>query len=224
MPPTATSAASGRGSRAPARCGTASTPTATWARSRQHTAAPVLVVGNLFDPATRYQGAQTVAEPPAELAAATVARWAHTSIGLSACADEATARYLIDGALPRRARSASRTSRRSPSRRGGTGRVVGPRRGGGVRAPRQRGRRSRAEADGRGARRAPRPQATCPSCPSAPRAPRRPRRAASARSSASRASSASASARSAASAALLGLAARFRRARARPRAGPRARR
>ena len=38
----------------------------------------------------------------------TVAGWAHTSIGLSACADEATARYLVDGALPAPARCADR--------------------------------------------------------------------------------------------------------------------
>ena len=68
--PRPTSAASGRGSRAPARCGTGSTPIATWGPFTATTASPVLVVGNLFDPATRYQGAQTVARPPAELAAA----------------------------------------------------------------------------------------------------------------------------------------------------------
>ena len=39
-------------------------------------------------------------EPAAELAPADRARLGHTSIGLSACADEATARYLIAGALP----------------------------------------------------------------------------------------------------------------------------
>jgi pimeloyl-ACP methyl ester carboxylesterase len=64
------------------------------------TASPVLVVGNLFDPATRYEGAQTVAGLLPNSRLLTVAGWAHTSIGLSACADEATARYLIDGALP----------------------------------------------------------------------------------------------------------------------------
>ena len=64
------------------------------------TAAPVLVVGNLFDPATRYEGAQKLASLLPNSRLLTVHGWAHTSIGLSACADEATARYLIDGALP----------------------------------------------------------------------------------------------------------------------------
>ena len=64
------------------------------------TAAPVLVVGNLFDPATPLTGAQTVAGLLPNSRLLTVAGWGHTSGGLSACADEVTARYLIDGALP----------------------------------------------------------------------------------------------------------------------------
>jgi pimeloyl-ACP methyl ester carboxylesterase len=64
------------------------------------TASPVLVVGNLFDPATPYGGAQKVAGLLPNSRLLTVAGWGHTSGGLSACADEATARYLIDGALP----------------------------------------------------------------------------------------------------------------------------
>jgi hypothetical protein len=66
----------------------------------RRTANPVLVVGNEFDPATRYEGAQRVASllPGARLL--TVHGWGHTSLFLSACADEAIARYLVDGQLP----------------------------------------------------------------------------------------------------------------------------
>jgi pimeloyl-ACP methyl ester carboxylesterase len=64
------------------------------------TANPVLVVGNLFDPATRYEGAQTVASllPGARLL--TVAGWGHTSAFLSSCADEAVASYLLTSVPP----------------------------------------------------------------------------------------------------------------------------
>ena len=64
------------------------------------TASPVLVVGNLFDPATPYQGAQKVAGLLPNSRLLTVAAWGHTSVGRSACAAEATARYLIDSTLP----------------------------------------------------------------------------------------------------------------------------
>ncbi len=64
------------------------------------TANPVLVVGNRFDPATRYEGAVLVDRllPRSELL--TVEGWGHTSLFLSACADETVARYLIDIATP----------------------------------------------------------------------------------------------------------------------------
>jgi pimeloyl-ACP methyl ester carboxylesterase len=64
------------------------------------TAAPVLVVGNLFDPATRYEGAVTVNELLPNSRLLTVNGWGHTSIGLSACADAIEADYLLTGALP----------------------------------------------------------------------------------------------------------------------------
>ncbi|TMJ93848.1 MAG: alpha/beta hydrolase [Actinobacteria bacterium] len=65
------------------------------------TANPVLVIGNLFDPATRYQGAVTVAHllPNSELL--TVHGWGHTSLFLSRCADQVQTRYLLHPALPR---------------------------------------------------------------------------------------------------------------------------
>ena len=66
----------------------------------QATANPVLVVGNQFDPATRYENAQTVAATLPGARLLTLHAWGHTSGFLSSCADEAIARYLIDGTLP----------------------------------------------------------------------------------------------------------------------------
>ena len=66
----------------------------------RRTANPVLAVGNLFDPATPYQGAQTVDALLPNSALLTVHGWGHTSLFLSACADEAIARYLVDRQTP----------------------------------------------------------------------------------------------------------------------------
>jgi hypothetical protein len=62
----------------------------------------VLVVGNINDPATRYQDAQSTAAMLPGSRLLTVNGWGHTSIQLSACADGYTARYLISGVLPPR--------------------------------------------------------------------------------------------------------------------------
>jgi pimeloyl-ACP methyl ester carboxylesterase len=65
------------------------------------TANPVLVVGNYFDPATRYEGAQTVAALLPNSRLLSYAGWGHTATGgLSSCVDGAVAAYLIDGTLP----------------------------------------------------------------------------------------------------------------------------
>jgi pimeloyl-ACP methyl ester carboxylesterase len=64
------------------------------------TSNPVLVVGNLFDPATRYQGAVTVSQLLPRSRLLTVHGWGHTSLFLSACADDAITRYLVDLRLP----------------------------------------------------------------------------------------------------------------------------
>jgi pimeloyl-ACP methyl ester carboxylesterase len=64
------------------------------------TAHPVLVVGNLWDPATRYQGAVTASNLLPGSRLLTVHGWGHTSLFLSACADEVQARYLVDLTLP----------------------------------------------------------------------------------------------------------------------------
>lgn len=65
------------------------------------TANPVLVVGNYFDPATRYQGAQKVAALLPNSRLLTYAGWGHTATGgLSTCIDAAVTTYLIDKVLP----------------------------------------------------------------------------------------------------------------------------
>jgi pimeloyl-ACP methyl ester carboxylesterase len=64
------------------------------------TANPVLVIGNLFDPATRYQGAVTASNLLPNSRLLTVHGWGHTSLFLSSCADEVQTRYLVDLALP----------------------------------------------------------------------------------------------------------------------------
>jgi hypothetical protein len=64
------------------------------------TANPILVVGNTFDPATRYQGAQTVNRLMPRSSLLTVHGWGHTSLFLSQCADAAIARYLVHQATP----------------------------------------------------------------------------------------------------------------------------
>jgi pimeloyl-ACP methyl ester carboxylesterase len=64
------------------------------------TANPVLVVGNLYDPATRYQGAQIVHQLLPKSALLTVHGWGHTSLFLSRCADRVSVAYLLRGATP----------------------------------------------------------------------------------------------------------------------------
>ena len=64
------------------------------------TANPILVVGNRFDPATRYEGAQIVDRLMPRSRLLTVHGWGHTSLFLSQCADAAIARYLIQQATP----------------------------------------------------------------------------------------------------------------------------
>ena len=64
------------------------------------TGSPVLVVGNLFDPATRYAGALTAHGLLPSSSLLTVHGWGHTSLFLSACADQAIGRYLVDVTTP----------------------------------------------------------------------------------------------------------------------------
>jgi pimeloyl-ACP methyl ester carboxylesterase len=66
----------------------------------QSTANPVLVIGNNFDPATRYQGAVTVSGLLPRSRLLTVHGWGHTSILLSGCATAAVTAYLVNLTLP----------------------------------------------------------------------------------------------------------------------------
>jgi pimeloyl-ACP methyl ester carboxylesterase len=71
--------------------------TGPWGRA---TASPVLVVGTRYDPATRYQAAVSTARLLGRARLLTVQAWGHTSLFTSTCADDATADYLLTGALP----------------------------------------------------------------------------------------------------------------------------
>jgi pimeloyl-ACP methyl ester carboxylesterase len=66
------------------------------------TSAPVLVVGNYFDPATRYQGAQAAARLLPNSRLLSYAGWGHAAayIAGNACVDAATTRYLVTGQVP----------------------------------------------------------------------------------------------------------------------------
>ena len=61
---------------------------------------PVLVVGNQFDPATRYEGAVTVHGLLPNSSLLTLHAWGHTSLLLSECATTAVATYLLTGVPP----------------------------------------------------------------------------------------------------------------------------
>jgi pimeloyl-ACP methyl ester carboxylesterase len=64
------------------------------------TANPVLVIGNQFDPATRYQGAVTASNLLPNSRLLTVHAWGHTSLFRSSCADAVASSYLVDLTLP----------------------------------------------------------------------------------------------------------------------------
>lgn len=66
----------------------------------RNTSNPLLVIGNQFDPATRYQGAVIASNLLPSSRLLTVHGWGHTSLFLSSCADEVQTRYLVDLALP----------------------------------------------------------------------------------------------------------------------------
>ena len=60
------------------------------------TANPVLIVGNLYDPATRYEGAQTVRSLLPNSGLLTVDLTGHTALGASVCGDTIVGQYLLD--------------------------------------------------------------------------------------------------------------------------------
>jgi pimeloyl-ACP methyl ester carboxylesterase len=62
---------------------------------------PVLVVGNFFDPATRYEGAVAVADLLPNSLLLSYAGWGHTVVGgVSNCIDAAVLTYLLERVLP----------------------------------------------------------------------------------------------------------------------------
>lgn len=66
----------------------------------KRTAHPLLVVGQRYDPATRYQAAVEVSRTIPGARLLSVNGYGHTSLQTSVCADTYTASYLISGALP----------------------------------------------------------------------------------------------------------------------------
>jgi pimeloyl-ACP methyl ester carboxylesterase len=64
------------------------------------TSNPVLVVGNRFDPATRYQGAVTLAGLLPRSRLLTLDGWGHTSLLQSACIDAHVNQYLLSSQVP----------------------------------------------------------------------------------------------------------------------------
>jgi pimeloyl-ACP methyl ester carboxylesterase len=64
------------------------------------TSAPVLVVGNFFDPATDYAGAEKSAHLLRNSRLLSYAGWGHTAYGRSECATAHVDQYLLDGTLP----------------------------------------------------------------------------------------------------------------------------
>ncbi|GAA4698773.1 alpha/beta hydrolase [Phytohabitans rumicis] len=68
----------------------------------RRTANTVLVIGNRFDPATRYQDAVSTARMLPRSSLITVEGWGHTSLFLSSCVDGHVSRYLLTGQAPGR--------------------------------------------------------------------------------------------------------------------------
>jgi pimeloyl-ACP methyl ester carboxylesterase len=68
----------------------------------RYTAHPVLLVGNLFDPATPYQDAQRAARLLPNSRLLTVHGWGHTSLFISTCATDAISHYLLTTQVPAR--------------------------------------------------------------------------------------------------------------------------
>jgi pimeloyl-ACP methyl ester carboxylesterase len=67
------------------------------------TSAPVLVIGNVYDPATPYSGARAAASRIPKARLLTINGYGHTSLAVpSACADAVFDRYTISGRIPAR--------------------------------------------------------------------------------------------------------------------------
>lgn len=66
------------------------------------TAAPVLVVGNIWDPATNYAGAVKAASLLGNSRLLSSDSWGHTAYGTSSCVTNAVEKYLLKATLPAR--------------------------------------------------------------------------------------------------------------------------
>lgn len=66
----------------------------------KRTSNPVLVVGNRFDPATPYHGAQTLDRLLPRSSLLTLEGWGHTSLFKSLCVDAHVSRYLLSTRVP----------------------------------------------------------------------------------------------------------------------------
>jgi TAP-like protein len=69
-------------------------------RFNRRTANTVLVVGTVFDPATRYQDAVSTSRLLARGRLLTVKGYGHTPLFKSSCADRYVSRYLLTGRVP----------------------------------------------------------------------------------------------------------------------------
>jgi pimeloyl-ACP methyl ester carboxylesterase len=87
----------------------ASEPCSTWPATdssrylgpfNRETSNPVLVIGNYFDPATPYAGAQAVSHMLPNSRLLSLDGWGHTSLAKSACINSYITDYLIDTSLP----------------------------------------------------------------------------------------------------------------------------
>ncbi len=67
----------------------------------QSTTPPIMVIGTRYDPATPYSFTRPFADLFPDGRMLTVEGYGHTILGKSTCADEAVARYLVDGRAPR---------------------------------------------------------------------------------------------------------------------------
>jgi len=64
------------------------------------TSAPVLVIGNYFDPSTHYDGAVASSKLLKNSRLLSYAGWGHTAFARSACVTDYTLDYLLEGVLP----------------------------------------------------------------------------------------------------------------------------
>jgi len=64
------------------------------------TAHPVLIIGTRYDPATRYENAEIVADLLPQSTLLTLEGWGHTAAGVSTCINDSVTAYLVAQVLP----------------------------------------------------------------------------------------------------------------------------